>query len=116
MNPKCTYKKGDVIMKANVMGIVIENTDRFCTFQFMESHGSTTHTTANISIKHYLKAIRAASQANIASGLIVRNITLEQELLEADEVMQDAMINGRIDRLSEATKNNIEKEIEYGRL
>ena len=108
--PKCAYRVGDLVKKEGGMGIVTEHDGDFYTFQLLGA-SPVTHTTMNITIKHYLKLVKAESQ--IASGrgvsrdFVVRNLTLEEELLEGDP---QSLINGSIDRHAEDTKNNSVKE------
>ena len=91
------------------MGIVTANDGDFCTFHFI-GQTTSTHTTANLSIKHYLKVVKATAQiGNGGNAIVVRNITLESELLALENDEQLDLINGMVDRLSEATLNKLSK-------
>ena len=54
--------------------------------------------TVNMSVKHYLKIMRAWN--NLNKDLITRNITLEQELLGSSPKVQEEFANGLIDRFT----------------
>ena len=109
-SPKCAYKQGDLVNKSGQMGIVTESDGNFYTFQLLGA-SPVTHTTMNITIKHYLKLVKAESQITtgrgIASDFVVRNLTLEEELLEGDP---QPLITGEVNRMAEDTKNNSVKE------
>ena len=100
MNKYCAFRVGDVVRKNDSMGLVIKAEGRFMTYTLIDSHVST-HVTTNLTISHYLKVIKSAVSVN---GFPLRNLTLEQELLEAPQEQQTELINGRIDRLSETQK------------
>ena len=101
----CAYRKGDVVRKGDAMGLVIENNGRFLTYQIIEPHGTITSSTPNLKVRHYLKLVRAdQTRPKPNTSSVVRNLTLEQELLDADDEQQQLLINGEVDRLSETPK------------
>ena len=101
---RCAYKVGDALQQGDVMGMVIENDGRFYTAQMLERHGSVTATTTNIEVRHYLKLVKLDSRRPSGAKPMLRNLTLEQELLDADDETKNRLINGAIDRLSETPK------------
>ena len=105
--PKCAYSQGDLVNKAGQMGIVTGTDDTFYTFQLLGSN-PITHTTMNITVRHYLKLVKAQEQITtgrgVSSGFVVRNLTLEEELLEGDP---QPLITGEVNRLAEDTKNKL---------
>ncbi len=92
--PKCTYKKGDIIKKGDTLGLVVAANYRDVELQMVSGEKLNT---VNMSIRHYLKIMRAWN--NLNKDLITRNITLEQELLESSPAVQEDFACGRIDRL-----------------
>ena len=104
--PKCAYVKGDLVNQDGQMGVVTEADNDFFTYQLI-GNNPLSHTTMNVSVKHYLKLVKAQIQIQQGRGhssqFVARNVTLEQ-WLEADS---ESLINGDIDRLVEDTKNNI---------
>jgi len=107
--PKCAYAKGDLVNKAGQMGIVIESDGDFYTFQLLGAN-PITHTTMNVSIRHYLKLVKAQEQVTSGRGhagdFVVRNLTLEEQLIETNPT---DLIDGKVNRLSEATLNKTVK-------
>ena len=105
--PKCAYVKGDLVNKAGQMGIVIESDNEFYTFQLLGAD-PITHTTMNVNVRHYLKLVKAQEQVRTGRGssgdFVVRNLTLEELLIESDP---QPLIAGEVNRLSEDTLNNI---------
>tara|TARA_Y100001970_G_scaffold268246_1_gene359265 strand:+ start:2264 stop:2791 length:528 start_codon:yes stop_codon:yes gene_type:complete len=105
--PKCAYKQGDLVTKEGQMGIVTDSDGDFFTFQLLGLQ-PITHTTMNISIKHYLKLVKAQAQImsgqGSASEFVARNLTLEEELLEGDP---QPLITGEVNRHAEDTKNKL---------
>ena len=100
----CAFKTGDVLRRGETMGLVIRTENRFYTAQFLEPHGSVTATTTNIEVKHYLKLVKLDQHRPSGSKPMLRNLTLEQELLDLPEEKQRQLINGQINRLSETLK------------
>ena len=107
--PKCAYIKGDLVNHSGQMGIVTESDGEFYTFQLLGSN-PITHTTMNVTIKHYLKLVKAQHQITTGRGhsseFVVRNLTLEEVLIDTDP---QPLITGETTRLSEATLNKIEE-------
>ena len=93
-DPKCTYKKGDIIKKGDTLGLVIAANYRDVELQMVSGEKLNT---VNMSIKHYLKIMRAWNKLN--KSLITRNLTLEQELIDSSPKVQEEFANGLIDRL-----------------
>mgnify|MGYP003111036317 CR=1 FL=1 len=108
--PKCAYRVGDLVNKEGAMGIVTDTENGFFTFQMLGAY-PVSHTTTNVTVKHYLKLVKAQAQImngqGTASEFVARNLTLEEELLEGDP---QPLITGEVNRIAEATKNNNEKE------
>ena len=107
--PKCAYIKGDLVKQDGQMGIVTEADDNFFSYQLI-GNNPFTHTTMQVSIKHYLKLVKAQlevmSGRGSASHFVARNITLEELLTQHDP---QPLITGEVNRLVEDTKNNIEQ-------
>ena len=110
--PKCAYVKGDLVSQGGQMGIVTDSDGDFFTYQLFGGQ-PLTHTTMQVSIKHYLKLVKAQHQVmsgrGSASHFVARNITLEELLTQQDP---QPLITGEINRLVEDTKNNIEQSQE----
>tara|TARA_A100001015_G_C14804350_1_gene638252 strand:- start:196 stop:537 length:342 start_codon:yes stop_codon:yes gene_type:complete len=108
--PKCAYVKGDLVNQAGQMGVVTEADDDFFTYQLIGNQPFV-HTSMNVTVKHYLKLVKAQIQIKQGRGqssdFVARNVTLEG-LLESSP---DNLINGELDRLSEVTIN---KTVEQG--
>jgi hypothetical protein len=106
--PKCAYVKGDLVNQDGQMGVVTDADNDFYTYQLIGIN-PLSHTTMNVSVKHYLKLVKAQIQIQQGRGqssqFVARNVTLEG-LLEADS---DSLISGEHDRLSEATLNKTVK-------
>ena len=108
--PKCAYVKGDLVNQNGQMGVVTDADNDFYTYQLIGIN-PLSHTTMNVSVKHYLKLVKAQIQVQQGRGhsshFIARNVTLEGLL----ELNPDSLISGDCDRLSEGTKN---KTVEQG--
>ena len=108
--PKCAYVKGDLVNQAGQMGVVTEADNDFFTYQLIGNQPFV-HTSMNVTVKHYLKLVKAQIQIQQGRGqssdFVARNVTLEG-LLESSP---DNLINGELDRLSEVTIN---KTVEQG--
>ena len=104
-SPKCAYRVGDLVTQEGQMGVVINADGDFYTYQTFGSSGFS-HTTMNVTIKHYLKLVKAQHEVLSGRGstkeFVARNITLEEELLGSN---QKSLIDGSLDRLTEDTKN-----------
>ena len=104
--PKCAYVKGDLVNQDGQMGVVTEADNDFFTYQLI-GNNPLSHTTMNVSVKHYLKLVKAQIQIQQGRGhsshFVARNVTLEGLL----ELNPDGLISGDCDRLGEDTKNNI---------
>ena len=92
--PKCTYRKGDIVRKGDTMGLVIAANYRDVEVQM--ANGEKLNT-VNMSVRHYLKIMRAWNAIN--KNLIIRNLTLEEGLLNSPPSTQEDFRSGRIDRL-----------------
>ena len=92
-DPKCTFIKGDIVRKGDTLGVVVAANHRMVELQMATGENLNT---VNMSIKHYLKIMRAWN--NLNKDLITRNITLEQELLDSPRDTQEELVSGRIDR------------------
>ena len=108
--PKCAYVKGDLVLQDSQMGIVTEADGDFYTYQLF-GQNPMTHTTMQVSIKHYLKLVKAQHEVNSGRGVtgndfVARNVTLEELLTQTDP---QPLISGESNRLVEDTKNNIEQ-------
>mgnify|MGYP001171699080 FL=1 len=101
---RCAYKLGDVVRRGDDMGLIVKNDSRFYTAQMVTATGSITDTTTNIEIRHYLKLVKLDTRRPRDSRPMLRNLTLEQELLDADDDTKHSLINGYVDRLSETQK------------
>ncbi len=77
---KWAFKEGDLVARESAMGVVVEVDGRFVKMQFIESALSHEWLTANITIKQYLKQVKANA---ISKGVMARNLTLDQQLIEA---------------------------------
>ena len=107
--PKCAYVKGDLVNQDGQMGVVPEANNDFYTYQLI-GNNPLSHTTMNVSVKHYLKLVKAQIQIQQGRGhsshFVARNVTLEGLL----ELNPDSLISGDCDRLVEDTKkNNVEQ-------
>ncbi len=109
--PKCAYAKGDLVRHDGAMGIVTSADGQFYTYQLLGA-ANYSHTTMNVSIRHYLKLVKAEHQVRSGQGrsadFVVRNLTLEEQLIESDP---QPLIAGTINRLAEDTIN---KTVEQG--
>ena len=96
---KWAFKEGDLVTREKAMGVVIEVDGRFVKMQFVE--GTATHEwlTANITVKQYLKQVRANA---VSKGVMARNITLDQQLVEARDA---GNLEAFISNESETQKN-----------
>ena len=108
--PKCAYIKGDLVKQDGQMGIVTEADDNFFSYQLI-GNNPFTHTTMQVSIKHYLKLVKAQHEVNNGRGakgsdFVAYNITLEELLTQHDP---QPLITGEVNRLAEDTKNKIEQ-------
>ena len=104
-SPKCAYRVGDLVTQEGQMGVVINADSNFYTYRTFGGAGFS-HTTMNLTIKHYLKLVKAQHEVLSGRGttkeFIARNITLEEELLG---INQKRLIDGSLDRLAEDTNN-----------
>lgn len=109
--PKCAYVKGDLVNQDGQMGIVTEADESFFTYQLLGNQPFL-HTTMQVSVKHYLKLVKAQHQVMAGRGassqFVARNITLEELLTTTNP---QPLITGELDRLSEVTIN---KTVEQG--
>lgn len=108
--PKCAYVKGDLVSQGGQMGIVTDSDGDFFTYQLFGGQ-PLTHTTMQVSVKHYLKLVKAQHQVmsgrGSASHFVARNITLEELLTTTNP---QPLITGKVNRLVEDTnKNNVEQ-------
>ena len=105
--PKCAYVKGALLSQGGQMGIVTSADGDFFTYQLFGGQ-PLTHTTMQVSVKHYLKLVKAQQQVlsgrGTARDFVARNITLEELLTTTNP---QPLITGETNRLSEVTKNNI---------
>ena len=103
--PKCAYVTGDLVSQGGQMGIVTDADGDFFTYQLFGAQ-PLTHTTMQVSVKHYLKLVKAQHQVmsgrGTASHFVARNITLEELLTTTDP---QPLITGQMIRLFEDTKN-----------
>ena len=109
--PKCAYVKGDLITQDGQMGVVTDADGDFYTYQLIGIN-PLSHTTMNVSVKHYLKLVKAQVQVmssrTAAREWTARNMTLEELLTVTDP---QPLIDGEVNRLVEDTKN---KTVENG--
>lgn len=114
---RCAYKVGDCVQQGETLGLVVESSTHFFTVRMVgttptswrgkgqqQSKVALKHTTSNIEIKHYLKLVKLERQRPHGARPMLRNLTLEQELLDADDEQKNSLINGYTDRLSETQK------------
>ena len=80
--------------KGDTMGLVIAANYRDVEVQM--ANGEKLNT-VNMSVRHYLKIMRAWNAIN--KNLIIRNLTLEEGLLNSTPNTQEDFRSGRIDRL-----------------
>ena len=80
--------------KGDTMGLVIAANYRDVEVQM--ANGEKLNT-VNMSVRHYLKIMRAWNAIN--KNLIIRNLTLEDGLLNSTPNTQEDFRSGRIDRL-----------------